>query len=381
MQRSKRTPFNLNERQRGRMSSALRRSNNGLQVLSLIAWSLIGWSISTTVAWSQTQPPAESAASTATASSDSKTRTDNSSSSAEQLRQSIANAAQQAVAKQTYELQYQLKSDRKYVWDVEHTFTTKTRMSSTYDESSARSTSRHSWHVVSVDSLGQMTFDHSVARVKSWSKQGENQPVEYDSQSTEKPPLGYETIHERIGRTIKTVTLDRQGKVISKRQAFDQTKFGLGEIAIPLPSGPVAIGHKWNVPIELTAKDEHDAIRKLAGRVVYELKKVDNGKAYLAFRTEILTPLDSEKVRSQIMQDMTRGYAIFDMHEGLFVYREVNWDEKVQGYEGPESFLHYVAKLTETYVPSPDAVAASPTALQPMSAVIKTKDSQPVMRK
>lgn len=299
----------------------------------------------------------------------------------QQLQQSIANAAQQAVAKQTYELRYGLTKDQTYTWDVEHTFTTKTRMSSTYDESSARSTSRHSWLVVSVDSLDQMTFDHKVERVKSWSKQGEAQPIEYDSQSSTTPPPGYETIHSRMGQTIKTVTMDRQGKIINKQQAFNQTKFGMGEIAIPLPSGPIPIGFKWNVPLELTAKDEHDSLRKLTARVVYELKKVDSGKAYLAFRTEVLTPLDSEKVRSQIMQDLIRGYAIFDMNQGFFTYREVNWDEKVQGYEGPESFLHYVAKLTENYVPPEQTTLANRDSLKPMTSVIKTKDSQPVMRK
>ncbi len=299
----------------------------------------------------------------------------------QQLQQSIANAAQQAVAKQTYELRYQLKKGQSYSWDVEHTFTTKTRMSSTYDESSARSTSRHSWHVVSVDSLEQMTFDHKIDRVKSWSKQGEAQPVEYDSQSSTTPPPGYENIHSRMGQTIKTVTMDRQGKIINKHQAFSQTKFGMGEIAIPLPSGPIPIGFKWNIPLELTAKDEHDNQRKLTARVTYELKKVDAGKAYLAFRTEILTPLDSEKVRSQIMQDLIRGYAIFDMNQGIFTYREVNWDEKAQGYEGPESFLHYVAKLTEKFVSLDQPGLASDAALKPMTSVIKTKDSQPVMRK
>lgn len=297
------------------------------------------------------------------------------------LEQSVAQAAAQAVAKQTYELKYQLEKDQKYSWDVEHTFTTKARMASTYDESSARSTSRHSWQVVSVDSLGQMTFEHRVERVKSWSKQGSNPPVEYDSTSGQKPPAGYEKIDQQMGRTIKTVTIDRQGKIINKQQAFDQTRFGMGEIAIPLPSGPIPIGYKWQVPLELTAKDEFDTVHKLAARVVYELKKVDQGRAYLGIRTEVLTPIDSEKVRSQIMQDMIRGYAIFDMNAGLFVHREITWDEKAQGFEGPESFLQYIAKLTETYVAADDDVVASAEALQPMTAVIRTRDSHPVMRK
>ena len=72
--------------------------------------------------------------------------------------------------------------------------------------------------------------------------------------------------------------------------------------------------------------------------------------AYISFKTEVLTPVESPKIRSQIMQQMTRGYLVFDIDRGYPIRKEIEWDEKVQGFEGPDSLLEYLGRMTERLI-------------------------------
>ena len=100
----------------------------------------------------------------------------------------------------------------------------------------------------------------------------------------------------------------------------------------------------------LRAKDRDGALRQLKSRVVYELIKVKSNNAYISFKTEVLTPVESPKIRSQIMQQMTRGYLVFDIDRGYPIRKEIEWDEKVQGFEGPDSLLEYLGRMTERLI-------------------------------
>ena len=156
---------------------------------------------------------------------------------------------------------------------------------------------------------------------------------------------------------------------------------GVGEILVPLPEKPVAIGHQWAVPTQLQVSDENGLVQNLSARVLHELEKVVDGKAYISIRTEILTPVESDKIRSQIMQQMSSGYAVLDLNRGLIVFKELDWNEKVQGFEGNDSLLQYMAKLTEKIVDSDTPAAQKPTVSQSNQLEIKPRDGKPVMRK
>ena len=121
-------------------------------------------------------------------------------------------------------------------------------------------------------------------------------------------------------------------------------------MTVPLPKTAIPVGHKWNVPTTLQATDEDGRNQQLKARIAYELVKVKSGNAYISFRTEILTPVESEKVKSQIMQQKTKGYLVFDINRGRPIRKEIEWDETVQGYEGPDSYLQYLGRMTEKLV-------------------------------
>jgi hypothetical protein len=119
-----------------------------------------------------------------------------------------------------------------------------------------------------------------------------------------------------------------------------------------LPKEPIAIKHRWNVPLNFQSSNENGANVNLKARRCYEFRKVKDGKAYISFRTEVLTPIKSHTVRSKILQKMIKGMIVWDIAKGLPVQKHVHWDEKVQAYNGADSFLKYVGRMTVKLVDS-----------------------------
>lgn len=303
---------------------------------------------------------------------------------------SITRATRNANSKQKYKLAYEMKKGENLRWTVEHVASTKTQIAGDSEETSSRSRSTKLWKVSSVDTQGNMTFVHSVETVKMWQQIGDDEPVTYDSSKDKNAPMEYESVPEKIGKPLAVITISPDGQVMDRKTSLPQARFGVGDITTPLPKESVGIGHKWYVPSTLSAKDEEGRTLQLKTRIHYELSKVKLPNAFISFRTEVLTPVQSEKVRSQIMQQLTKGYVVFDIQRGLPIHKEVEWDEKVQGYEGPDSYLNYVGKLTEKFVAgnrpsklapvgqSSDSKAAAKTSSK---VNIKPRDGQPIMRK
>ena len=265
--------------------------------------------------------------------------------------ESIERATDNINNKQKFLLAYKFKKGDAIRWTVEHIASTRTQMAGESEETSSRSQSVKLWEVTSVDSLGQMTFEHKIESVDMWQKIGDQKPVTYDSKTDKEPPLEYESIADKLGTTITTVSINPAGQIVDRKSDVpSQANFGVGDIAIPLPTKPVTIGYQWSVPNTLRAKDKEGNPRQLKSRVIYKLVKVKSNNAYISFKTEVLTPVESEKIRSQIMQQMTQGYLVFDIDRGFPIRKEVEWDEKVQGFEGPDSLLEYLGRMSERLI-------------------------------
>lgn len=262
----------------------------------------------------------------------------------------VRDATEQLRKELKYRLAYDLKEDETYRWSVEHTASTETKIANKAEKTSSRSNSIKVWTVESVDSVGNMTFVHSIDAVTMWHQIGEEDPVSFDSREPEKATEQYQPVLEKVGRPLATITINPQGQVIDRKSNLKQSKFGVGDITVPLPADEIAIGHQWYVPSTLNATDESGRRLQLKSRLHYTLSNVKDHNAFISFRTEVLSPIESEKVRSQIMQQMTRGYLVFDMQKGIPIRKEIEWDEQVHGYEGPDSFLSYAAQMSEKFV-------------------------------
>ena len=264
----------------------------------------------------------------------------------------IAAAAERLTKKQTYLLRYQLQPSEQLHWHHDHVVTTKNSIANVTSETSTRAQSDFRWDVERIDDVGQATFSVTMEAVNMWSKNGDEDPVVYDSSSDAPVPDSYIDMSRRIGQPLAVYTVNETGQIADKKSNFNKIDIGgIGDTpTFPLPTDRVRVGHKWNMPDSLRAKNEHGIEVLLKTRVHYELTKVKSRKAYISFKTEVLTPLESAKVKSQILWHLASGYIVFDLDRGMPVRREIQWDEKVQGYEGPDSLLKYSARRTEKLV-------------------------------
>ncbi len=297
--------------------------------------------------------------------------------------QKIKEAAQKAGGQQKFDLSYKLQKDQEFRWTVEHTATTSTHMPGLTEETSSRVQSTKVWKVSNIDSLGNMSFVYSIESVNGWEKVGDNDPITYDSKSGQEPPKEYAAVAEKIGRPLAVIAINSKGQVVDRKSEIRQASFGAGEITLPLPKEPIAVGHEWFVPKQLNAKDKNGVQKQLKARIRYELARVKMPNAYISFKTEVLTPIESEKIRSQLIQQLTKGYVVFDIKRGLLVHKEVQWNEKVHGFEGDESLLSVDGKMVEKLLT--DSVSQNQTggsnANNTAEVKIKGKDGKPIMRK
>ena len=222
-----------------------------------------------------------------------------------------------------------------------------------------------------------------------WQKVGDTEPVSYDSMIDKEVPQEYAGTADEVGKPLAIFSISPNGAILDRKSNLKQDVFGVGKVTIPLPEKAVPVGYEWNVPIVLSANDENGT-KKLKARIHYELAKVKENKAYIRFRTEILTPVKSEKIKSTIMQKMTKGIVVFDMDLGRPVLQQVQWDEKAQGFEGADSYLKYVARMSEKIIfEAKGTTAMVASKLTPSGGgqaaktpvEIKTRESNPVMRK
>ncbi len=225
----------------------------------------------------------------------------------------VARATNNINRKQVYQLAYKLEKGETIRWTVEHVASTKTQLAGETEETSSRSESTKVWNVSSVDKLGNITFVHSIEAVKMWQKIGETDPVAYDSRTDTEVPDEYQSVSEKLGKPLAVFSITPNGEITDRKSNLQGARFGTGDVTVPLPKEAIPVGHKWNVPTTLQATDEDGRNQQLKARISYQLVKVKSGNAYISFRTEILTPVESEKIKSQIMQQQTKGYLVFDI--------------------------------------------------------------------
>ena len=265
----------------------------------------------------------------------------------------IKKFTQRKVDQQKYVLKYKLKKGDVIRWKHDHQTQVETRFGGTSDKTSTRARPEYQWTVKNIDSRGTIRFDIEMERIKVLEQQGEADPVHYDSEKSKEVPDSCLAYKERLGRVCSTYSISPTGQVVESKSHYNQVKLGgVGNNpVIRFPDEPMAVGHKWDVASSVRAKDEFGSYKQVEIRVRYVLEKVVDGMAHVTFTTTLLNPNVDETVRSQIVTHMTRGFIVFDVAKGMITNRETRWDERVIGYQGAESYMHYTAFRRESLVP------------------------------
>jgi hypothetical protein len=260
-------------------------------------------------------------------------------------------------------LRYKMQPGEEIRYHVAHMAKTKTRIRGTEDLSQVHTVSVKQWRVTEIDAEGLMVFEHRVESVEMSQQAGDAEEVRWDSLSGEAPPVPFESVADRLGKLLVTVRINGRGQVIQREDdSSSKANLGMGDITIPLPEEAISVGEKWSVPREVRVRNREGDVQLIKIRELYTLEKVKTGVATLRVRSEPLTPIRDEEIRSQVVQQMSNGTIRFDLDAGRVIERQLDWDESLVGFQGADSMMEYRARLTEELLPPGRRVAGGKAA-------------------
>jgi hypothetical protein len=114
----------------------------------------------------------------------------------------------------------------------------------------------------------------------------------------------------------------------------------------------------WAIGDELRLPSEDGTVKKVQTQQSYKLEKVEAGVATISVATIVLTPINDPKLQSQIVQRLQKGTIKFDVDAGRLLHKQLDIDEQVFGFSGPESHMQYLARFTEELVKEPATAKA-----------------------
>jgi hypothetical protein len=221
------------------------------------------------------------------------------------------------------------------------------------------SISEKSWQVKKVDEQGNVTFETRWDAIEMKQKMTGREEVRYNSRTDKTAPAGYEQIASVIGIPLSLVTIDPRGKLLKREAANDKTR-NLHEqstyqanqqLFLPLPAEAVTLAQPWSTPTEIKISLSKDAQRTVQARQRYSIDTVANNIATIVHET-ILPPLNDPEIRAQAIQQMGKGTIKFDLKSGRILQQISQVDERVIGFHGQDSSIHFESKFTEEILPA-----------------------------
>jgi hypothetical protein len=195
-----------------------------------------------------------------------------------------------------------------------------------------------------------MTFVHVVEDAELWQKVTGKDEVRYDSKRNEVVPENYIKVAEAIGKPLATITVSPAGTIVRRDDAISQFNPGIGMLLPQLPQRSVKIGDRWYSMEKVRVRLKSGRVQAIQIRKQYKLEQVKNGLATISVRTQVLTPVSDPKIQSQLMQRLQHGTIKFDLDAGRIYSSKMELDERVIGFRGAASMIHYLSRMTETQV-------------------------------
>ena len=250
-----------------------------------------------------------------------------------------------------YTLKCALSAGEQLHYEVTHVAKTKTRIKGAEDVTQSHTISKRHWDVTKHEG-DAMTFDHVIDGVQMTQKQNESDEIQWDSSSGEEAPDMFSVVAGQIGQKLTTITVNPQGQETDRTDhgAGSKSKLGMGSLTLALPEQPIAIGETWAVPREVKTKTEEGQVKTIKIRELYTLEKVRTGVATLSIKSQTLTPISDESIKAQVVQQLSNGEIRFDIDNGRMISKQLDWDETVVGFNGPNSLMEYRARMTEKLV-------------------------------
>lgn len=269
-----------------------------------------------------------------------------------------------------YLLRYNLQPGMVISSEVTHLAKTDTKIDSTEQNSQSRTVSQKTWEVTKAVN-GEMTFDYKILEIDMSQRIGADNELRYSSKSGEEPASQFQKAAASIGKVISTVTIDEQGMIIARSDQSNPPNLGMGDITLPVPKNPIAIGATWEVPREMRIAREDGSVKTVRFRELFRFDKVSAGVATIAVRSEMLTPISEPKEEAQVLQQLSNGTIKFDIDAGRMISKELGWDKVVVGFSGAGSVMDYSARLEEQVVKAEQKFGATKSATKAKSGTSK----------
>ncbi len=256
-----------------------------------------------------------------------------------------------------YELKYKFRLGEVLRSEVVHRATIENTIKDTSQTAEMRTKSVKAWKVTEA-TPDHITFVHAVESVDMWQRTQGHAEVTYNSQTDAKAPPGYEAVAAAVGVPLTVITMDHGGAVLKREEKHPQPDMQSPPITIPLPKGPVPLGHVWTAPLEVDVLVTGGQTRKIHTQQHFTLEKVIADVATIQIETQVLTPINDATIEAQLVQRLTAGELKFDIANGRVVGQQLDLDRRVIGCAGAGSSMHYLMRLTEKPLPAADANTA-----------------------
>lgn len=264
-----------------------------------------------------------------------------------------------SVAQEKFKLEYKLKPGEQIVSKVYHEAETETNISGTSEGSRSQTTSIKVWEVKSTEKGGNITFVYSIDSVDMQQSIGDGEELKYNSKSDKEAPKIFQRVAETVQKPLATITINRFGEVIKRDNELKSPLMGIGDLAMPLPPEPVAVGAEWQVPRDLRVRLDDGTYKVIKVRELYKLEKVSNGIATIRIESQPLTPVSDPSIEAQLIQQLSKGSIKFDLDTGRLISKKLDWSENVVGFRGAESSMRYNATWSEELLPATARTAAT----------------------
>lgn len=231
--------------------------------------------------------------------------------------------------------------------EVIHIAKTDTKVDSAEQNSQSRTVSQKTWEVTKADK-GEFTFEYRINHIDMSQQVGEGKELRYSSSSGEEPDRQFQGAAASVGKVISTVTIDEQGLIVARSDDRNPPNLGMGDITLPVPSKPIAVGATWEIPRELRIQRQDGSVKIVKFRELFKLEKVSAGIATVSVRSEPLTAITEAAEEAQVLQQLSNGTIRFDIDAGHMISKELSWDKTVVGFSGDGSVMGYSARLDES---------------------------------
>jgi hypothetical protein len=249
-----------------------------------------------------------------------------------------------------YTLRYQFRAGETLRWDVHHRCEIRTSVSGTTQTAETTTASVKAWRVAEVRPDGAAVFEHLVESVDMRHKLTGREEVHYDSRSDLHAPAGFEHVARAVGVPLSRITIDAKGKVMKRiRYPVKGATSAEGEMTIPLPEEPIAVGHQWSFSHDIEVPVPAGGIRRVKAQQTYKLEGVKTGVASIRVATQILTPIHDPALESQLLQYESTGTVRFDLDNGRVLGQQMDVDKGVVGFRGEASSIRYRSRFSEEF--------------------------------